>query len=274
MKPALALSLAAALVAVATPAAAQTNWAGFYAGGHAGKVDRAGGRDALIQFDTNLDGQFGDVVRTSTNANAFTPGFCGGAAFGTTPAARCMGDDAGMDVGLRAGYDWQSGSLVFGLLGEYAMGKAKDSVSAFSITPAFYTMTRELDDTFSVRGRLGFSFGSDRNLVYATAGYAWANIQNSFRTSNTANTFTNTGDSDAEGAQYGVGYERRFGENVSLGVEYLITELTDDEYRVRVQGPAPATNPFIRVNPQGTDFRRSDDDFDLGAVRLTASYRF
>ena len=50
--------------------------------------------------------------------------------------------------------------------------------------------------------------------------------------------------------------------------------LTDDEYRVRAQGPAPATNPFILVNPQGTDFRRSDDDFDLGALRMTASYRF
>ena len=92
--------------------------------------------------------------------------------------------------------------------------------------------------------------------------------------SNTANTFTNTGDSDAEGAQYGVGYERRFGENVSLGVEYLITELTDDEYRVRAQGPAPATNPFILVNPQGTDFRRSDDRLDLDTLQLTLNIRF
>lgn len=274
MKQALALSLAAALVAVATPAAAQSNWAGFYAGGHAGKTDRAGGRDALVDFDTNLDGQFGDTVRTSGGANAFSPGFCGGAAFGTTPDLGCQGDDAGSDFGLRAGYDWQSGALVYGVVGEYARGKAKDSVSAFSTTPAFYTLTRELDDTFSVRGRVGFSFGGDRNLVYATGGYAWASLKNSFSTSNTANTFTNTGDSDAEGAQYGVGYERRFGENVSLGVEYLITELTDDEYRVRAQGPAPATNPFILVNPQGTDFRRSDDDFDLGALRMTASYRF
>ena len=83
-----------------------------------------------------------------------------------------------------------------------------------------------------------------------------------------------TGDSSAEGAQYGVGYERRIGESLSVGVEYLVTELTDDEFRVRAQGPAAATNPFLLVNPQGTDFRRADDDFDLGAVRLTASYRF
>lgn len=274
MKHALALSLAAALVAVATPAAAQSTWTGFYAGGHAGKTDRAGGRDALTQFDTNLDGQFGDTVRTVSGANAFSPGFCGGAAFGTTPGLGCQGDDAGLDAGVRVGYDWQSGALVYGVLGEYAQGKAKDSVSAFSTTPAFYTMTRELDDSFAVRGRIGFSFGSDRNLVYATAGYTWANIDNSFSTSNTANTFTNTGDSDAEGAQYGVGYERRFGERISVGLEYLVTRLTDDEYRVRSQGPAAATNPFILVNPQGTDFRRSDDDFDLGALRGTISYRF
>ena len=274
MKHVLALSLAAALVAVATPAAAQSTWTGFYVGGHAGKTDRAGGRDALTEFDTNLDGQFGDTVRTAVGANAFSPGFCGGSAFGTTPGLGCEGDDAGLDAGLRVGYDWQSGAIVYGLVGEYAVGKAKDSVSSFSTTPAFYTMTRELDDSFAVRGRLGLSFGSDLNLVYATAGYTWANIQNSFTTSNTANTFTNSGDGSAEGAQFGVGYERRFGDNVTLGLEYMVTQLTDDDFRVRSQGPAPATNPFILVNPQGTDLRRSDDDFDLGALRATVSYRF
>ena len=127
MNRTLAFALSAALVAAATPAAAQSNWTGFYAGGHAGKADRTGGSNAQIEFDTNLDGQFGDTVRTASGADAFSPGFCGGAAFGSTPALGCEGDDAGLDVGVRAGYDWQSGALVFGVLGEYAQGKAKDS---------------------------------------------------------------------------------------------------------------------------------------------------
>ena len=275
MNTSLALLISLGLGA-AGAAQAQSTWNGAYVGGHAGPSTQADARGESILFDTNLDGAFGDTVRTAGGADAFSPGFCGGAANGPTPASGCRsnGDDDNDDYGLRAGYDWQDGAFVYGVLGEIARGGLTDGVSAFSTTPAFYTLRRELDDSFAVRGRVGLSFGDNRNLLYATAGYAWANIENRFTTSNTANTFTNTGDSDAEGAQYGVGYERRFGERVSLGVEYLITELTDDEYRVRAQGPAPATNPFILVNPQGTDFRRSDDDFDLGAVRLTASYRF
>ena len=85
--------------------------------------------------------------------------------------------------------------------------------------------------------------------------------------------FTDNGDGNASGAQLGIGYERRIGA-FAVGVEYIRTQLSDDEYRVRAQGPAPATNPFILQNPNGTDFRRSDDDFDLDSVRLTATYRF
>ncbi len=53
-----------------------------------------------------------------------------------------------------------------------------------------------------------------------------------------------------------------------------MTSLDDkDEYTVRVQGPAPATNPFILTNAAGTDLRRSDQ-FDFHTARLTAAYRF
>ena len=86
--------------------------------------------------------------------------------------------------------------------------------------------------------------------------------------------YGDSGEGSADGFQAGVGIERRFGSNLSLGLEYLATRLDDGNYRVRAQGPAPATNPFIRVNPAGTDFRRSDEDFDLDSLRLTATWRF
>ena len=79
---------------------------------------------------------------------------------------------------------------------------------------------------------------------------------------------------DADGYQLGLGYERRFWDNLSVGIEYIVTSLDDDETRVRAQGPAPATNPFILVNAAGTDFSRSDDELDLDSLRLTASFRF
>jgi hypothetical protein len=68
--------------------------------------------------------------------------------------------------------------------------------------------------------------------------------------------------------------ELRLGGRWSFGAEYLMTRLDDrDEFTVRVQGPAPATNPFVLTNPSGTDLRRADQ-FDLHALRFMTGYRF
>lgn len=272
MKSSVAVVFATVLLAT-DPGWAQSSWTGGYATLEVGQSESSGGDDASILFDTQLDGQFGDTVRTGAGANAFSPGFCGGAAIGRTPGEGCDEDGRGDDFGLRLGYDWQVSSVVFGIAGEYAQSDAHDSVSAFSTTPASYTMTREVESLLAVRARFGFSFGSDNNLLYATAGFARAQLENSFSTTNTANTFTNNGDSEADGPQYGIGYERRFGDHFALGVEYLISDLEDEDFRVRAQGPVPATNPFILTNPAGTDFQRSDD-LELESLRLTLTYRF
>jgi hypothetical protein len=39
------------------------------------------------------------------------------------------------------------------------------------------------------------------------------------------------------------------------------------------RGAAPATNPFVLVNPTGTDFARSDDQF-IESWRVTTNLRF
>ena len=274
-------SVAAAmlLATLAAPAFAQSGdaqWSGFYVGGNVGASEPLGSNDGRILFDTDLDGQFGDTVRTTTAADAFSPGFCGGAATGRTPAAGCSDDKGGADYGLRLGYDWQVGQWVFGVVGEYTQGDARDSVSAFSTTPAFYTMTRDLESTTAIRARVGMAFGENSDwLAYATAGAVRARINNSFTTSNTANSFAASGDSDANGFQAGLGIERKVLDNLSLGLEYLHTRVQDDDARVRVtRGTALATNPFILTNANGTDFRRSDEDFDVGSLRLTATLRF
>ena len=125
-------------------------------------------------------------------------------------------------------------------------------------------MTRDLDRTVALRARLGLAFGENSDwLGYATAGAARGRIENSFATSNAANAFPQSGGSDANGYQVGLGIERKVLENFSVGLEYLYTSLKDDEFRVRAApGTAPPTNPFLLVNPAGTDFRRSDEDFE------------
>ena len=270
----LALVAAMLVASSATQAQSEGDWTGFYVGGHVGQSDPSGS-GGQFRFDNDLDGDFGDTINTAAGANAFSPGFCGGAANTAQPSGGCEGDDGGTDYGLRLGYDWQIGGLVFGVLGEYAMPDAEDSVSAFSTTPAFYTFTRELDSTAAIRARLGVAFGSDGGwLAYGTGGWVRAEFDNDFSTSNGANAFALRGDSDADGYQAGLGIERRFND-FSIGVEYLYTEVDDDSTRVDVtRGTAAATNPFVLVNPDGTTLRRSDAEFKMDSLRLVASWHF
>ena len=72
-----------------------------------------------------------------------------------------------------------------------------------------------------------------------------------------------------------MGYEHKFWDDFTLGLEYLYTSLDDDEFRVHVApGTAGPTNPFLIVNPGGTDFARSDDEIELNSFRLTGTWRF
>jgi opacity protein-like surface antigen len=271
-----ALLAALTLPATALAQDASDDWTGFYVGGSIGANAPSDETDRGVEFDTNLDGGYGDTVRTTAGADAFSPGFCGGRATSARPTTGCQDDSGGDELGARAGYDWQTGSWVFGGVLEYTSNDARDAQSFFSTTPAFYEFTRDLDDMLALRGRVGYAFGERGDwLGYLTAGYAKASIEHSFRTSNGVNSFTGSGDDEADGYQAGIGIERRVLDNFSVGLEYLFTQLEDDGYLVRVgPGTAPPTNPFLIVNPSGTDTRRTDTDFSINTVKLTASWRF
>jgi len=273
--------LVLALAGMASPVLAQSadspsDWSGFYVGATLGNGDPTGDDDGSILFDTNLDGGFNDAVRTATGADAFSPGFCGGGAAGRTPGAGCFEDRGGTQVGGRVGYDWQFGNWVVGAVADYASYDVRDSVTAFSTTPASYTFTRELDNTIALRVRAGMALGANSDwLAYATAGAVRAKLNNAFNSSNTANAFALTDESDTNGVQFGAGIERKIAGNFSLGLEYLRTRIDDEDTLVRTsRGTAPATNPFLLVNANGTDFRRSDDQLDVNSVQLTLNFRF
>lgn len=266
---------AIAFSVTAAPAFAQEGeeeWEGAYIGGSFGLAAQNNDRSESVLFDTNRDGAFDNGVFTTTGANAFSTGFCGGAANSRVAADGCRGDSDGLEYNIRAGYDVQSGNIVYGFLLEGGMNEARDSVTAFSTTPANYTFTRELDYSVQARARLGYA--ARGALFYATGGAAYGKIENSFSTSNTANSFANNGGTKSWGYSYGGGTEVKIAKNFSLGLEYLYTNFVDDDYRVNVgRGTAAATNPFL-LNGGGTDFRRSDSDFDMHNIRLTAAFRF
>lgn len=271
-----ATAAAVALVLAASgPAAAQSagGWTGGYVGGHLGYGFQPGDGGERVLFDTDLDGRSIDTVRTLAGADAFSPGFCGGTAKGRTPGEGCAGDDDGVDVGIRAGYDMQYGSFLVGALAELSYLDVQDGVAAFSTTPASYSFSRELEFLAALRLRAGIA--TDSFLVYATGGLAWGYVDSGFQTTNTANAFLPRGDKGAWGWQLGGGAEAKLNPALSVGLEYLYTRLDDDSYVVRVaRGTAPATNPFLLVNPDGTDMRRGDSDFAVNTVRLTVTYRF
>jgi outer membrane immunogenic protein len=262
-------------------ASAQTRsqgWKGAYVGGFVGGGMQADGSSEMVRFDTNLDGAFTDVVRTAAGADAFSPGFCGAAAANPLPASGCSGDDRKVEFGGRGGYDGQAGRFVFGGLVDVSRSEIRDSVTAFSTTPAFYTFTRELDVLVGMRGRAGVDAGPV--LIYGTGGAAWGSVDQIFTTSNRVNTFVpvnQTGEGTREsvwGYQAGGGAEVRLHSTLSLVGEYVFTSLDNRETSIiRSQGPAPATNPFILVNAAGTNFQRTDR-LDVHSLRASLNFRF
>ncbi|KQZ71911.1 hypothetical protein ASE06_21355 [Sphingopyxis sp. Root214] len=274
------LSLLAALAgtAIAMPAVAQEgrdtsqDFNGPYISIGGGGTLQGSDRGETLVFDTNRDGVYGDQVTTSGGTNAFSPGFCNGAATGTANLG-CRNDKDGPEFFGRIGLDQRMGNFVVGALLEGGRSVARDSVSGFSTTPASYTMSREADYQGSLRVRAGYTPGGGA-LFYVTGGPAYARLDNKFVTSNTVNSFADNGKTHAWGYAAGGGAELMLTNKIAVGLEYLYSDVKDNDYRVNVgPGTAPPTNPFL-LNGGGTDIQRSGSHFRTHSVRGSISYRF
>lgn len=278
---AIAMTGAAMLAAFAAPAMAQESDGGFngiYVGAAGGYDVQPNDGGAQVLFDRNLDGRFGDVVRTGSGANAFSPGFCGGQATSQlSPGAggRCTKDKDDWAYYGRIGADAQRGRIVVGLVGEFGTSNITDGVTAFSGTPASYVFNRGIDWEGGIRARAGFT-PNDTTLFYGTFGPGYARIDSAFGSTNTTNTFTGSGKRNQFGIQGGGGIEQRIGEHLSFGLEYMYHQYQDDDYVVRAAGPAgtPFTNANNGGSASGTDFIRSDDKFRWHSIRATVGFHF
>ncbi|MFZ2997102.1 outer membrane protein [Sphingobium sp.] len=265
-------------LAFAAPALAQdsgaVDWTGPYVGGSFGYTFQKNDNNEHLRFDANNDGSYDDTIRTSTGANAFSPGTCGGSARGATPAAGCNDDKDAISWMGHVGYDMQFGSLVAGVVAEGGKAYISDSVTEYSTTPAFYTMTRRIDYNGNLRARLGYTTPGGI-MPYITGGLAYAKVKNSFATSNGANSFTaNDSKEDAWGYTMGGGIEAKVAPNFSIGARYLWTRYNTGDYNVDVgAGTAPASNPF-RLTPSGGASINRGDKFDTQSVMVTTSFRF
>jgi outer membrane immunogenic protein len=77
----------------------------------------------------------------------------------------------GVVAGGTLGYNWQAGSIVYGIEGDFDWSGVKGSASCFAVS------TCETSNPWlaTVRGRLGYAF--DRWLPYITAGGAYGNVK-------------------------------------------------------------------------------------------------
>ncbi|HEX8420734.1 MAG TPA: outer membrane beta-barrel protein [Sphingomonas sp.] len=279
---AIGLTGAALLAVIATSASAQDSGEGFngiYIGAAGGYDVQPNDVGSQVVFDRNLDGQFGDVVRTGSGANAFGPGFCNGRARNQLSPANggggCVNDKDDWSYNGRIGVDAQRGRVVVGVVGEFGTTNITDGVTAFSGTPASYVFNRGIDWEAGIRARAGYT-PNDTTLFYGTFGPGYAKIDRAFGSTNMTNVFTGSGKRNQFGIQGGGGIEQRITKNISLGLEYLYHQYQDDDYVVRAAGPAgtPFTNAANGGNASGTDFARTDDKFRWHSMRATLGFRF
>ena len=120
--------------------------------------------------------------------------------------------ETGILGGISAGYNQQFGLFVAGVEADVSLASVKGGASAatdgfFNSLAGNLSQSVKLNAFSSVRGRLGFTV--DRALVYATAGVAFADVQNRIDTATLGNVYSSHG--------------WRSGYAVGGGVEYALS---------------------------------------------------
>ncbi|MFN5996073.1 MAG: outer membrane protein [Paracoccaceae bacterium] len=119
----------------------------------------------------------------------------------------------GKAVGLHAGYLLQRGQMVYG--GEIAFGRVKDSY-----VPGGFGNDDEITKYLDLKARVGFA--ANRALFYGVLGYSQATYDEY------AGVGVLSSSSDFDGLAVGIGADFAISQSLSLGMEYLSRNLSGD----------------------------------------------
>ena len=120
-------------------------------------------------------------------------------------------EPSGVAGGLQAGYNWQSGTWVYGLEGDIQANAADDTFAPWKFSNPWFG---------TVRGRLGYAFGNV--LFYGTGGLAFGGLRGeAFGLSETHS---------AIGWTLGLGAEFALTQNWSAKAEYLYVDLSNNNF--------------------------------------------
>jgi uncharacterized protein YhjY with autotransporter beta-barrel domain len=127
--------------------------------------------------------------------------------------------DTGITAGVRVGYDFVSGPLLAGVIGEYNFGKLNsiEEAADSSCCDGEYEIGTRVTRYGSLRGKIGLT---DGNLAaFVTAGLARSNARQRFIETDTGSPSTFSGKGDRSGSVIGMGVDYAFGRS-TLGLDY------------------------------------------------------
>jgi len=164
---------------------------------------------------------FNDVVSPAVTVSGIAiPAAPAGVGFGTHTASGGLG-------GLQAGCDYQIGTWVFGLQGDYDWTNATGNNLNTVLTAL--TDQSSVQSLASVTARVGYAW--DRFLLYAKAGGAWERDNYSIVVT-------------ANGAPFGTTSEQRTGWTVGAGGEYAFLDFLTGFVEYDFYGFGTTTNTF------------------------------
>jgi outer membrane immunogenic protein len=120
---------------------------------------------------------------------------------------------SGLAGGVDAGYNWQSGRLVFGIEGDLEASAADDTFAPWKFSNPWFG---------TVRGRVGYAFNNV--LLYGTGGLAFGELR--------ADTFGLSESHTTAGWTLGVGAEVGLAQNWTAKIEYLYVDLADANFNL------------------------------------------
>jgi outer membrane immunogenic protein len=241
--------------AAASPVApAPLTWTGLYIGGHGGwGWSSSSNATARSSFEPAL----GDSLFLPVNYDL-------------------RGD--GAVFGGQLGYNWQAGNWVLGVEGDISGTAIEGFQSHPVVIGGFLTdpsgtsfMRQDTEWVASVRGRLGYTWGSD--MFYVTGGAAWAKVKYSAdvmpQTLDGCCSFPAAFSETRHGWTIGGGYESMITANWSVRGEYLYYKFAGGPTTTAALVGTP--NVFTSA---GTTATYSFGDLDIHVARLAVNYKF
>src|SRR5271154_2843971 len=231
-------------------------WTGFYVGLNAGGIISSGSRSATLS-----------VPASEVFLNSFFPGGIGNG-------------QSGFLGGGQAGYNWQTGAFVLGIVTDFdgsSLSKNFNFSSApitgggavFNGDPLNVNAKASMDWLGTTRAKVGFVATPDNRLMfYGTGGVAYGGGSSHFNVYDSVYNayWTGNPNSTRVGWTVGAGVEYALTNNITIGAEYLYADLGSTTITTSPNTAAAAVFPGV--------FATAKIDYNASIFRALVNYKF